>query len=138
MRFRIVLIGILIILLGSVIFVKNPTYAASPWDGLWETIRNLQSQISSKSSITYYQVVSNVSVVNPGNSGHAIANCNTGDTVVGGGYDINPSPNLGESMMTLYTNIPFGQGSWAVSGVNSGLNTNSQNLYAYAICSHYN
>lgn len=151
MRLHVWLVAVLL-LLGSAMFVNNPAYAASPWNDLWSavlnlqnqattmlsTISRLQSQISSKSSISYYQITSERRTIAPGTSGFAKADCNAGDTVMGGGYDINPPPVSGDSLMVLYTNIPFGTGSWAVAGVNPGLNANPQSLYAYAVCSHYN
>lgn len=89
------------------------------------------------STISFYQVFSAVRTISPGTSGYARAFCNSGDTVTGGGYDASSTP-AGDKLMDLYSNIPFGTDSWAVTAINPGTNTNSQNLTAFAVCAHYN
>ncbi|MBI5127323.1 hypothetical protein HZA76_02600 [Candidatus Roizmanbacteria bacterium] len=157
-----IFLGALFVILILILF-STKTQAAGPWDDVWlaiteirDQIINLQSQITNiqlipgptgptgpqgiqgpaGSTISYYQVFSNVRTVAPGTSGYVQAFCNSGDTVIGGGYDVSP-PTGGDHMMELYTNIPFGVGAWAVAGINSGLNTNSQNLSTFAVCAHY-
>ncbi len=161
-KFKIFL-GALLLVLSLFIF-STKAMAAGPWDDVWAAIAQINTRIEdlyqqiaaivpipgptgppgptgapgpAGSTITYYQVISSVRTIAPGTNGYAQAFCNTGDTVVGGGYDVS-LPNIGDHVMEIYSNIPFGVGSWAVTGINSGLNANSQNLSAFAVCAHYN
>lgn len=157
--------GFTLFALLGLLFVKKPIYA-SPWDDIWAAVTALQTQMNALSltpgatgstgpvgptgasgtpgtpgiagsTISFYQAFSAVRTIPPGTSGYAQAFCNTGDTVTGGGYDAS-IPSLGDKLMEIYSNIPFGTASWAVTAINPGTNINSQDLAAFAVCAHYN